>query len=321
MWAQILIGAGISFQLLAFVAATVSAWQLNDVFASILSLGAAGAYVWAFLKWNHAQELPTQLTTFRSWKVNFVCFWTYIGVTLLNILLAYPWFMNWNLNFYNATTLFLIQTGPYIGAGLGASLIAGGIFLGWRIKQLWLVYDPERSLAYEPFDYFVWEDEEPVEQPTKTETDTTIEDGKTDSTNSTDQTGNNSSTDSNQTGNTTSTDNTSTNGTSTTTPKDTTGTTDSTTTTTGGSTTTTTGGSTSTSTTTSTDGSSTTSHTSGTTTHDNSNSNTTTNTTTTSTTDSPKTTTTTDSTTSGGIRRRKQTFAHAFDQDSFAVAF
>lgn len=132
MWAQILAGAGISFQLLAFAAASFSAWQLNDIFALLLSLGAAGAYVWAFLKWNHAQELPTQLTTFRSWKVNFVCFWAYIGVTVLNIILAYPWFMGSTA--YNAATLFLVQTGPYIGVAFGASLLAGGIFLGWRIK-------------------------------------------------------------------------------------------------------------------------------------------------------------------------------------------
>lgn len=37
--------------------------------------------------------------------------------------------------------------------------IGAGIFMGWRMKQIWQEYDPSRSLAYEEFDYLVWYDE------------------------------------------------------------------------------------------------------------------------------------------------------------------
>ena len=72
--------------------------------------------------------------------------------------------------------MFRVKYGPYIGVGLGGIFIAGGIFLSWTIKQLWLAYDPERSLAFEPFDYFpfIWEvttyEEDPI-----TETETSID--------------------------------------------------------------------------------------------------------------------------------------------------
>jgi hypothetical protein len=56
---------------------------------------------------------------------------------------------------------FLHQIAPYIGVGVGLPLVGVGIFLGWRIKQLWLVYDPDRSMAYVPFDY-LWDEEEPA---------------------------------------------------------------------------------------------------------------------------------------------------------------
>ena len=322
MYAQILAGAGIGFQLLAFAAASFAAFQVNDIIAFVLSLGAAGTYVWAVLKWVHARELPTQLTTFRSWKVNFVCFWVYAGVTLLNVILAYPYFAGTSLATFSASSYFLVYTGAYIGIALGVPLVAGGIFLGWRIKQLWLAYDPERSLAYEPFDYFIWEDEEPVEEPTKTETDTTIDNGgKTDSTETTDTTNTtDGSTTTTTDGSTTTTGgSTTTTGGSTTTTGGTTTTTGGSTTTTGG-TTTTTGGSTTTDgstthTTTTTGGStSTTTNTTDTKTNENSNSNTTTSGTTSS-------TTTTDSTSGSGIRRRKKNLWYSYNQDSLAVAY
>ena len=161
---------------------------------SIISFGMAGVYVWAVLKWVHAREYPTELTTFRSWKVNFVAFWVYIGATFLNIILA----LNW-MGFGNIGG-FLTANGPYLGVGLGSILVAGGVFLGWRIKQLWLEFDEDRSLAFEPFDYFIWEDEEPEEKPednteiaidedTEDEDDTSKEEdtktSETDNTNST----------------------------------------------------------------------------------------------------------------------------------------
>ena len=187
-----------------------------------------GVYVWAVLKWATAFENPTALTTFRSWKVNFVAFWVYIGATFLNIIFA----NNFSGNLFMMSGMSLVIYSAYIGIGLGAPLVGAGIFLSWRIKQIWITYDPERSLAFQPFDYFIWEDEEPEEDPednektqiddntgdntgddTKTEgSDTTT--GETDNTNSSETTntedgstnnGNNDSSSTTTTGGTSST--------------------------------------------------------------------------------------------------------------------
>jgi len=77
---------------------------------------------------------------------------------------------------YNESTVFIIKYEPLIGVSLGGLLVAGGIFLSWRIKQLGLGYDPERSLAFEAFDYFqfIWKDEKPEKEP-KDDTETAID--------------------------------------------------------------------------------------------------------------------------------------------------
>lgn len=103
-----------------------------------------GVYVWAVLKWATAFENPTALTTFRSWKVNFVAFWVYIGATFLNIIFA----NNFSGNLFVMSGMSLVIYSAYIGIGLGAPLVGAGIFLSWRIKQIWITYDPERSLAF-----------------------------------------------------------------------------------------------------------------------------------------------------------------------------
>lgn len=36
--------------------------------------------------------------------------------------------------------------------------------MGWRMKQIWFEFDPERSLAYQEFDYFIWVDEVEAEE-------------------------------------------------------------------------------------------------------------------------------------------------------------
>ena len=137
----------------------------------ILSFGMASVYIWALVNWMFALEDPTKLTTFRAWKLNFVTFWVYVGATLLNIVCAYEWipfnpFPPGQIAVLNPS-FWMIKYGPYVGVGVGGFLIAGGIFLSWTIKQLWLTYDPERLLAFEPFDYFpfMWEDEQPQEEP------------------------------------------------------------------------------------------------------------------------------------------------------------
>ena len=136
-----------------------------------------GVYVWAVLKWATAFENPTALTTFRSWKVNFVAFWVYIGATFLNIIFA----NNFSGNLFVMSGMSLVIYSAYIGIGLGAPLVGAGIFLSWRIKQIWITYDPERSLAFQPFDYFIWEDEEPEEDPEDNEK-TQIDDNTGDNT-------------------------------------------------------------------------------------------------------------------------------------------
>ena len=45
--------------------------------------------------------------------------------------------------------------------------------MGWYMKQIWLEEDPLREMAIEPFDYFIWEDEEPFIQ-TRAEDETTM---------------------------------------------------------------------------------------------------------------------------------------------------
>jgi hypothetical protein len=87
----------------------------------------------------------------------------------MNIFCAIDWLdvIFWKDNESWIYLFFLRKYGPYIGVGLGAIFIAGGIFLSWTIKQLWLAYDPERSLAFEPFDYFpfIWEVAKSEEDP------------------------------------------------------------------------------------------------------------------------------------------------------------
>ena len=132
-----------------------------------------GFYVWAVTTWVTALENPTELTTYRSWKVNFIAFWVYAGATFLNIACA----INWKVPGFRdpLLTLLLIDLPFFVVICAGVPLVATGIFLGWRIKQLWLVFDPERSLAFQPFEYFplLWQNKEP-EEP-KEETDTAIE--------------------------------------------------------------------------------------------------------------------------------------------------
>jgi hypothetical protein len=103
--------------------------------------------------------------------VNFVAFWVYASATFLNIFCA----INWIDLKEDNTVIWMVKYGPYIGVGAGLPLVAAGVFLSWRIKQLWLVYDPERSLAFEPFNYFplIWEEDEPEEE-IKDETETSV---------------------------------------------------------------------------------------------------------------------------------------------------
>lgn len=150
----------------------------------------AAVYVWAVLKWYSATyELTTVRTTFRAWKINFMAFWVYVGVTAVDIILAGLFYKSEPLGkgVSDAFSSFSRTTGVQIGVGLGAPLVAAGIFFGWRVKQIWLEADPSRSMALEIFDYFIWEDEEPTVIE-KTEDDTTIDNGPNDNEETTDDT-------------------------------------------------------------------------------------------------------------------------------------
>lgn len=55
---------------------------------------------------------------------------------------------------------FWFDTGIFAFVVLGMAFVNGGMLINWRIKQIWLYFDPERTLMYEPFDYFQWTDDE-----------------------------------------------------------------------------------------------------------------------------------------------------------------
>ena len=60
MWGQIIIGVGISFQLIAFIISVITAGSvLTYYIGMILSLGMTGVYVWAVLKWVQMHYEPT----------------------------------------------------------------------------------------------------------------------------------------------------------------------------------------------------------------------------------------------------------------------
>ena len=89
-WGLIMTGFGISLQLAAFAFSMVIG-RFYYITGFILSFGMAGVYIWAAVAWTDTLEESNELTTYRSWKVNFVAFWVYIGATLLNILCALNW--------------------------------------------------------------------------------------------------------------------------------------------------------------------------------------------------------------------------------------
>ena len=93
MIAEILIGFGVMCELVGsfFV---FTAWP--SVTGFVLSLGSAGMYVWAVLKYVDAINEPTAATAFRSWQINYIMFWTtlivsliYVGISFARIGLLY----------------------------------------------------------------------------------------------------------------------------------------------------------------------------------------------------------------------------------------
>lgn len=87
MIAEILIGFGIACELIGSLIYPFSYWVFIVNF--ILSLGAAGVYVWAVLKYVDYYNEPTAATAFRSWQVNYVNFWVALGVSLIYIILSF----------------------------------------------------------------------------------------------------------------------------------------------------------------------------------------------------------------------------------------
>ena len=147
MIGEILLGLGIVLQLATWFTQSFLLW--STYLRLFLTLGAAGVWVWGFLKWLDSQEQPTDRTMFRSWRVNFLNFWVTAGVTVINSVLSFVLTTN--------TSTFTLYA-PYVACFLGASATIAGIFLGWRMLNLWWTYDPSGALASEDFDYFQWTD-------------------------------------------------------------------------------------------------------------------------------------------------------------------
>ena len=148
--AEILIGVGIATQLAGWFTQLWTAW--STYVGIILTFGAAAIYVWGVLKWNDGRIEPTAKTLFRSWRVNFINFWVAVGVTVVNIVFSWV--------FKPLTTDMWVFYGLNIATFVGAALIGAGVFMGWRMKNLWYTYDPTGSLKDEEFDYFKWTDME-----------------------------------------------------------------------------------------------------------------------------------------------------------------
>ena len=82
---QILCGAGIALMLASRVAYG-DGWE--GYVGMAVNAVAGAIYSVAVIKYQHAQDHPTRLTTFRSWKINFVAFWVYLVATMANIILT-----------------------------------------------------------------------------------------------------------------------------------------------------------------------------------------------------------------------------------------
>ena len=105
-----------------------------------MTLGAIGVYVWGALKWNDSRVDPTDKTIFRSWRVNFINFMVAAGITLIN--LVFSWVFR-NIK----TTNDFMSYGEVTAAFIGAAAVVCGIFLGWRMENLWWQYDQTGALA------------------------------------------------------------------------------------------------------------------------------------------------------------------------------
>ena len=191
-----MIGFGIVSQLIGLGVTSFSSTVTYAGF--VLTLGAAGVYIWAVLKYNDYVEEPLMTTAFRAWRINFISFWVAIGVAVINIGLGYYHYTlstsvgalvssavastasataavasivasvlggTTAATTTAATTTtstgginVLRQFGALIGAIVGAVAIGVGIYFSWFIKNLWYLLDAGGSLASQPFDYTKWTD-------------------------------------------------------------------------------------------------------------------------------------------------------------------
>ena len=127
----------------------------------VLSLGSAGVFIWALLMWLQSYETPSALNNFRSWRINQLSFWVAIGTTVANIILSMvlP---------YNPAGTFVYYF-PWAAGFFAALSIAIGIVLGWRMVNLWWIYDPEGACLDKEFDYLIWTDEPAEEEEVEEE--------------------------------------------------------------------------------------------------------------------------------------------------------
>ena len=156
---EILIGFGIVAQLAGWCTQSFMAWP---TFTGIgLTLLALGIYAWGFVYWYKSIDVPSAKSMFRSWRINFIDFWVAAGVTLINIVFAWL--------FRSTSAVVIVSYGLIIATFIAAASIATGIFMGWRMKNLWWTYDPEGELANQPFDYFGCDETETIEDDSEDE--------------------------------------------------------------------------------------------------------------------------------------------------------
>jgi len=133
----------------------------NAIWGIALSGASFIAYVYGLLAFIDEMTYHTAYNAFRAWKINFMVIWISVGLSVLS---SVGFIAGMNFGLMNLL-LFVI---PLVFVGAGA-------FFMWYMKQLWIMEDPERSLAGYFFDYFGKPDYDPHEGEEEHEEDADID--------------------------------------------------------------------------------------------------------------------------------------------------
>lgn len=107
-----------------------------------LSTGSLAAAIYGLLAFLDFTAYNTAYNAFRAWKINFMVIWISVGLSLL-CMAGFLAGMKQGIS-VASVVLFAAPT----------TLIGFGVLLMWNLKQLWILEDPDRSLAGQYFDYF-----------------------------------------------------------------------------------------------------------------------------------------------------------------------